>query len=123
MSYIQLNKQLVQAAEKHTSEIEKGRMLYYRRQHKKMQSRVGAVTYMDSPQRYILMIGGIAEGEEVHMLGNEAKAQNEAFASLFRDEIKAAIDAGKPFGTTGCKSRKWRWLGPVGKEPETPDEE
>lgn len=122
MSYIQINKQLVQAAEKHTSEIEKGRLLYYRRQHKKIQQRVGAVAYMESPQRYILTVGGIDEGEEVIMLGNEAKAQNEAFASIFKDEIKAAIDAGKPFGTTGCKSRKWKWLGPVGKEPETSDE-
>lgn len=122
MSYIQINKQLIQAAEKHTSEIEKGRLLHYRRQHKKIQSRVGAVTYMESPQRYVLTVGGLNEGEEVTMLGSEAKAQNEAFASIFKEEIGKAIEAGKPFGTTGCKSRKWKWLGPVGKEPEASDE-
>lgn len=66
--------------------------------------------YLQMQHWYQLMVSGQPEGDPVEMQGAEAKAQNEILAERYRSEINAAIDAGKPFGQTGAKLKKWIWL-------------
>lgn len=76
---------------------------------KKVDSILGA-QYLAAMHQYQLVVNGKPEGDPVEMLGAEAKVQNDIFKQRFRDDINAAIDAGKPFGQTGAVSRHWKWI-------------
>lgn len=72
--------------------------------------------YLNSKHFYALFDGDTDTGERAEMDGRTAKLQNEVFASMFREDIRAEIDANVPFGKCTSKLRRWKWL----KDHEVP---
>jgi hypothetical protein len=46
-------------------------------------------------------------GEEMVMTGRQAKAQNEVLMEIYREDIRAEIDAGVKFGQTVSVLKRW----------------
>lgn len=67
----------------------------------------GANEYFNSFHRYKLTGNSKDLGEEVVMDGRQAKAQNQVLMDIFKEDIRAEIDAGVKFGQTVSVLQRW----------------
>ena len=78
----------------------------HRKKHRKKHNK-GACEYLDGTHSYKLVGLGQDLGEEAEMTGRQAKAQNEVMLEIYREDIRAEIDAGVKFGQTVSVLKRW----------------
>ena len=67
----------------------------------------GAHDYLNGTHSYKLTGNQKELGEEMVMTGRQAKAQNEVLMEIYREDIRAEIDAGVKFGQTVSVLKRW----------------
>ena len=66
-----------------------------------------AQDYLNGTHSYKLQGNMKDLGEEMVMTGRQAKAQNQVLMDIYREEIRAEIDAGVKFGQTVSVLKRW----------------
>jgi len=66
-----------------------------------------AYDYLDGTHRYKLVANQSDLGEETIMNGRQAREQNKVLMDIYREDIRAEIDAGVKFGQTTSAMKRW----------------
>ena len=72
-----------------------------------VKDKVAGHCYLEGTHRYKLCGNQKDLGEEMVTTGRQAKAQNEVLLEIYREDIRAEIDAGVKFGQTVSALKRW----------------